>query len=60
MVPITDCNNLLAEWSFGHFTYELSRWEDSTALKDHFFILATNGSCEFALKRLDGLNNTIL
>lgn len=60
MVPAADCNKLLAEWSSGHFTYELTRWEDSTALKDHFFILATNGSCEFALKRLDGLDNTIL
>lgn len=60
MVPIADCNNLLATWGNDHFTYELSQWENSTALADHFFILATTGSCQFALKRLDGLDNTIL
>lgn len=60
MVPIADCNNLVAMWGYGHFTYELSHWENSTALTDHFFVLGTNGSCQFALKRLDGLDNTIL
>jgi hypothetical protein len=60
MVPIEDCNNLLAAWDQGHFTYELSFWENSTALADHFFVLGINGSCQFALKRLDGLNNTLL
>lgn len=60
MVPIADCNDLLATWNQNHFTYELSHWENSTALADHFFVLGTNGSCQFALKRLDGLNNTIM
>lgn len=60
MVPIADCNNLLAAWNHNHFAYELSLWENSTALTDHFFMLGTNGSCQFALKRLDGLNNTLM
>lgn len=60
MVPISDCNNLLAAWDYGHFTYELSQWQNSTALADHFFVLAANGSCHFALKRVDGLDNTIM
>lgn len=47
-------------WKDYHFTYELSNWENSTALADHFFVLATYGDCEFALKRLDGLNNIML
>ncbi|KAJ0124895.1 hypothetical protein J7T55_006238 [Diaporthe amygdali] len=60
MVPIADCNNLLALWDPGHFTYQLSCWENSTALADHFFVLAANGSCEFAIKSIDGLDNTIM
>lgn len=60
MVPIADCNNILALWDQEHFTYELSQWVNSTALADHFFILETNGNCQFALKRLDGLDNTIM
>lgn len=60
MVPISNCNDLLAFWDEIHFTYQLSHWENSTALADHFFILTASAQCEFALKRLDGLNNTIM
>lgn len=61
LVPIADCNKLVLDlWKDNHFTYELSTWHNSTALADHFFVLATNGRCEFALKRLDGLDNTML
>ncbi|KAL1861625.1 hypothetical protein Daus18300_008741 [Diaporthe australafricana] len=60
MVPVSDCNLLLAYWDQGRFTYLLSGWEDSTALEDHFAVVVGKGKCEFALKRLDGLNNTIM
>ncbi|POS69168.1 hypothetical protein DHEL01_v212436 [Diaporthe helianthi] len=61
LVPVADCNKLLLDlWKDYHFTYELFNWENSTALADHFFVLATNGDCEFALKRLDGLDNIML
>lgn len=60
MVPIADCNNLLTWWGDVHFTYELTQWENSTGLADHFYVLTSNGSCQFALKRLDGLDNKIL
>lgn len=51
---------LSAYWKDYHYTYELSSWQNSTELADHFFILARYGDCEFALKRLDGINNMLL
>ncbi|KKY30594.1 hypothetical protein UCDDA912_g09452 [Diaporthe ampelina] len=56
----TTASNHCGGSSFTYFGDKDKMWENSTALADHFFVLATNGSCQFALKRLDGLDNTIL
>lgn len=59
-ILISDCQVILddLESSTG-FIMALSLWQNSTALEDHFWTYVTSGSCQFALKRTDGFNNTV-
>lgn len=60
-ILIDDCAQLTASWhDQGNFTLQLSDWTNSTGLVDHFYTLGTYGSCQFAFKRTDGLNTTVL
>lgn len=60
-ICVADCqairDNLGARWL--GFMLTLRSWQDSTGRADHFWTYATAGSCQFALKRVDGLNTTV-
>lgn len=60
-ILISDCEAILdaLEGEDQGFILALSIWRDSTALEDHFWTYVTSGTCQFALKRVDGLNDTV-
>lgn len=59
-ILVSDCEAILNDLKAGDdFILSLSLWQNSTALVDHFWTYVTAGSCQFALKRVDGLNNVV-
>lgn len=57
---VSDCEAILDDLEAGEsFILALTWWRDSTALEDHFWVYVTSGSCQLALKRVDGLNDTV-
>lgn len=60
-ILISDCQAILDDLEGrSGFDLRLTLWQNSTALEDHFWTYVTSGSCQFALKRVDGLNTTVL
>lgn len=58
-ILVADCQALVNSWGTDYFQYVLSDWEDTTALNDHFWTVATNNTCQFGIKRVDGLQNVV-
>lgn len=62
-ILLSDCQAILKDLesssSISGFVLALSLWKNSTAKVDHFWTYVTSGSCQFALKRTDGFNDTV-
>lgn len=60
-ILISDCQAILDDLEGrSGFIMRLTLWQNSTGLEDHFWTYVTSGSCQFALKRVDGLDTTVL
>lgn len=57
-IQVADCFGILDSPSTANFSIEMSDWRDSADLPDKFHKLFTVGSCELAVKRIDGGKNT--
>lgn len=57
-IMVADCFDIMDSPSTANFSVEMSNWRDSTDLPDEYYKLFTVGSCELAVKRIDGGKNT--
>ncbi|KAG6360040.1 hypothetical protein INS49_011096 [Diaporthe citri] len=57
-VQVTDCFDIMDSSGTANFSVEMSDWRDSTDLSDEYYKLFTVGSCELAVKRIDGGKST--
>lgn len=57
-IVAADCFDIMDSLSTANFSVEMSDWRDSTDLPDEYYKLFTVGTCELAVKRIDGGNNT--
>lgn len=57
-IMVADCFDIMDSPSTANFSVEMSNWRDSTNLPDEYYKLFTVGSCELAVKRIDGGKNT--
>ncbi|KAL1861626.1 hypothetical protein Daus18300_008742 [Diaporthe australafricana] len=57
-IQVADCFAIANGWSGANFSIKMSDWHDSTDLSDQYYKLLTHGSCEIAVKRIDGRNDT--
>lgn len=57
-IQVADCFDIMDSPSTANFSVEMSDWKDSTDLPDEYYKLFTVGSCELAVKRIDGGKNT--
>lgn len=53
-IQVADCFDIMDVSSTANFSVEMSDWRDSTDLPDQYYKLFTVGSCELAVKRIDG------
>lgn len=53
-IQVADCFDIMDVSSPANFSVETSDWRDSTDLPDQYYKLFTVGSCELAVKRIDG------
>lgn len=57
-IVAADCFDIMDSLSTANFSVEMSNWRDSTDLPDEYYKLFTVGTCELAVKRIDGGNGT--
>lgn len=57
-IVAADCFDIMDSLSTANFSVEMSDWRDSTDLPDEYYKLFTLGTCELAVKRIDGGNST--
>lgn len=57
-IQVADCFDILDFPNTANFSVEMLDWRDSASLPDKFYKLFTVGSCELAVKRIDGGKNT--
>lgn len=57
-IVAADCFDIMDSLSTANFSVEMSDWRNSTDLPDEYYKLFTVGTCELAVKRIDGGNNT--
>lgn len=57
-IVAADCFDIMDSLSTANFSVEMSDWMESTDLPDEYYTLFTVGSCELAVKRIDGGKNT--
>lgn len=57
-ILVADCFDIMDSSSTANFSVEMSDWRDSTDLPDEYYKLFTVGSCELAVKRIDGGKST--
>lgn len=57
-IQVADCFDIMDSPSTANFSVEMSDWSDSADLPDEYYKLFTVGSCELAIKRIDGGKST--
>ncbi|KUI73808.1 hypothetical protein VM1G_09394 [Cytospora mali] len=58
-ISVADCEDILRGWNASHFNLDMRGWVNSTGDVDTFYKIVTWGSCEFVVRRGDGVGGPV-
>ncbi|KUI60689.1 hypothetical protein VP1G_07855 [Cytospora mali] len=58
-ISVADCKGILGGWNASHFNLDMRDWVNSTGDVDTFYKVVTRGSCQFVIRRADGVGGPV-